>query len=76
MPEVYKLNCMVKSAMTQPLFSVLILYVVGALAVGLVYFNQSSYSTSGKDNPTLVVEAAQVGLSWPWLVVRAVTDLS
>ncbi len=58
--------------MKRPLFSVLILYLVGALTVGFVYFTQTSYSTSGKDNPTAVVEAAQVGLSWPWLVVHAV----
>jgi hypothetical protein len=60
--------------MKRPLFSVLILYLVGTLSVGFVYFAQTSYNTSGKDNPTAFVEAAQVGLSWPWLVVQAVAD--
>jgi len=60
--------------MKRPLFSVLILYLVGTLTVGFVYYAQTSYSTSGKDNPTAFVEAAQIGLSWPWLVFESIAD--
>ena len=62
--------------MKRPLFSVLILYLVGTLTVGFVHFTQTSYSTNGKDNPSEFVEAAQIGLSWPWLVFETVADRS
>ncbi len=60
--------------MKRPLFSVLILYLVGTLTVGFVHFTQTSYSTNGKDNSDEFAEAVQVGLSWPLLVFEAVAD--
>ena len=60
--------------MKRPLYSVLILYLVGTLTFGLVHFKQKSYNTNGKDYPTAFVEASKVGLSWPWRVFDAVAD--
>ena len=43
-------------------------------AVGFGYGSTASISIIGTSDPTVTVEKVQVGLSWPWLVVEAVTD--
>jgi hypothetical protein len=49
-----------------------VLYLVGA--VGFGYGSTASISSTFTIDPTVTVEKVQVGLSWPWLVVEAVTD--
>jgi hypothetical protein len=60
--------------MNRALFSMLILYLVGSLAVGFVHYTQSSYGTDGKDGVSTFVEATQTGLTWPWLAFDALTS--
>ena len=58
--------------MKRVIFWSLVLYLVGA--VGFGYGSTASISSTFTIDPTVTVEKVQVGLSWPWLVVEAVTD--
>lgn len=63
---------MIKKILARALYTIMAFYLMSALGFSCGY---SAEAISGKTDPGLTVDAVQAGLSWPWLVAEAITEL-